>query len=51
MSFFTEPFTQTKETWNLEQLYRDLTQAKHQYCGKRKKLTPLEMSYLRGLLC
>lgn len=45
------PFQQAQNDWNLEQLYQDLTIAKQDYCGKRKKLTPVEMSCLRGLLC
>lgn len=51
MKFFADPFDRANETWNLEKLYRDLAEAKRQYCGKLKKLTPVEMACLRGLLC
>ncbi|MBD2576769.1 hypothetical protein [Oscillatoria sp. FACHB-1406] len=46
-----EPFQQAKQQWDLEQLYRDLAKAKHQYCDKVKPLTLLETACLRGLLC
>lgn len=40
-----EAFTEAAESWDLDQLYRDLSIAK----GKR--LTRVERQYLRGLLC
>ncbi|MBE9116463.1 hypothetical protein IQ249_11185 [Lusitaniella coriacea LEGE 07157] len=51
MILHTQIFQQAQDNWKLEQLYQDLTTAKQEYCGKRKKLTPVEMSCLRGLLC
>ncbi|MDY7015289.1 MAG: hypothetical protein SVX43_17160, partial [Cyanobacteriota bacterium] len=51
MGCFAEPFEQAKQHWNLEKLERDLTEVKQQDCGKRKKITPVELACLRGLLC
>lgn len=50
MTLSESVFLQATQTWDLERLYQDLTEAKKQY-GKRSKLTSLEMACLRGLLC
>ncbi|MEG4458256.1 NB-ARC domain-containing protein [Microcoleus sp. N9_A1] len=45
-------FIEAAAWWNLEQLYADLTAAKQEYASSGKqRLTPLEKTYLRGLLC
>jgi hypothetical protein len=47
-----QKFIEAAACWNLEQLYADLTAAKQEYASSRKqRLTPLEKTYLRGLLC
>ncbi|WP_228056236.1 NB-ARC domain-containing protein [Microcoleus sp. LEGE 07076] len=47
-----QKFIEAEACWNLEQLYADLTAAKQEYATSRKqRLTPLEKTYLRGLLC
>lgn len=47
-----QKFIEAAACWNLEQLYADLTAAKQEYATCRKqRLTPLEKTYLRGLLC
>ncbi|MEG4441709.1 NB-ARC domain-containing protein [Microcoleus sp. AT9_B5] len=47
-----QKFIEAAAGWNLEQLYADLTAAKQEYASNRKqRLTPLEKTYLRGLLC
>ncbi|MEG4321062.1 MULTISPECIES: NB-ARC domain-containing protein [unclassified Microcoleus] len=47
-----QKFIEAAACWNLEQLYADLTAAKQEYATSRKqRLTPLEKTYLRGLLC
>ncbi len=47
-----QKFIEAAAGWNLEQLYADLTAAKQEYASSRKqRLTPLEKTYLRGLLC
>ncbi|MEG4343878.1 NB-ARC domain-containing protein [Microcoleus sp. A003_D6] len=47
-----QKFIEAEACWNLEQLYADLTAAKQEYVTSRKQqLTPLEKTYLRGLLC
>ncbi|CBN54022.1 MULTISPECIES: NB-ARC domain-containing protein [Kamptonema] len=47
-----QKFLEAEACWNLEQLYADLTAAKQDYTSSRKqRLTPLEKTYLRGLLC
>ncbi|MCL1467056.1 hypothetical protein [Argonema galeatum] len=38
-------FSEASTNWNLEKLYSDLA------CAERKSLTPLEKTFLRGLLC
>ncbi|MEG4865599.1 MULTISPECIES: NB-ARC domain-containing protein [unclassified Microcoleus] len=47
-----QKFIEAAACWNLEQLYADLTAAKQEYASSTKqRLTPLEKTYLRGLLC
>jgi hypothetical protein len=47
-----QKFIEAAAWWNLEQLYADLTVAKQEYASSGKqRLTPLEKTYLRGLLC
>ena len=47
-----QKFIEAAACWNLEQLYADLTAAKQEYASsKKQRLTPLEKTYLRGLLC
>ena len=47
-----QKFIEAEAGWNLPQLYADLTAAKQEYATSRKqRLTPLEKTYLRGLLC
>jgi len=47
-----QKFIEAAACWNLEQLYADLTAAKQDYtCSRKQRLTPLEKTYLRGLLC
>ncbi|MCW6049665.1 hypothetical protein K4039_06110 [Lyngbya sp. CCAP 1446/10] len=47
-----QKFIEAAACWNLEQLYADLTVAKQEYASSTKqRLTPLEKTYLRGLLC
>jgi hypothetical protein len=48
-----EKFNEAKQSWNLEKLYADLTDAKQRYLtgNQRKLLTSIEKCYLRGLLC
>lgn len=47
-----QKFIEAAACWNLEQLYADLTAAKQEYASSGKqRLTPLEKTYLRGLLC
>jgi NB-ARC domain len=47
----SEKFIQATTSWNLPQLYTDLTAAKRQYTGiQKQQLTPLEQAYLRGIL-
>ncbi|TAG91087.1 MAG: hypothetical protein EAZ18_17705 [Oscillatoriales cyanobacterium] len=47
-----QKFIEAEACWNLQQLYADLTSAKQDYtCSRKQRLTPLEKTYLRGLLC
>ncbi|HBK98637.1 MAG TPA: hypothetical protein DD001_15600 [Microcoleaceae bacterium UBA10368] len=47
-----QKFIEAEACWNLQQLYADLTAAKQDYtCSRKQRLTPLEKTYLRGLLC
>ncbi|MFB2977774.1 antitoxin [Microseira sp. BLCC-F43] len=48
----SEKFPQAANSWNLSQLYKDLTAAKRLYTKiQKQQLTPLEQAYLRGILC
>jgi len=48
----SEKFPEAANSWNLSQLYTDLTAAKQQYTGSQKQqLTLLEQACLRGILC
>ncbi|GET44150.1 NB-ARC domain-containing protein [Microseira wollei] len=48
----SEQFPEAATSWNLLELYKDLTAAKRQYTGiQKQQLTPLEQAYLRGILC
>ena len=47
-----QKFIEAEACWNLQQLYADLTAAKQEYAiSRNQQLTPLEKTYLRGLLC
>ncbi|MGB3403001.1 MAG: ATP-binding protein [Microcoleaceae cyanobacterium] len=49
---FTDKFSEAENTWNIEQLYTDLTEAKRRYrASQRQKITKTEKTHLRGLLC
>lgn len=51
-SSISQKFYEAEETWNLEQLYTDLTIAKQQYrASSRQRLTCTEKAHLRGFLC
>ena len=48
----SDQFPEAASSWNLLQLYADLTAAKRQYTGiQKQQLTPLEQAYLRAILC
>ena len=48
----SQTFSEAEETWNLEQLYSDLSTAKQRYrASNRQRLTRTEKTHLRGLLC
>ena len=48
----SQTFSEAEETWNLQQLYSDLTTAKQRYrASNRQRLTRTEKTHLRGLLC
>jgi hypothetical protein len=48
----SQHFLEAGETWNLEQLYNDLTDAKRRYrASQRQRITKTEKTHLRGLLC
>ncbi|RUT05907.1 hypothetical protein DSM106972_031130 [Dulcicalothrix desertica PCC 7102] len=48
---FAQKFVEANESWNLEQLYKDITFAKQQEKQLyRKQLTPTEKACLRGLI-
>ena len=45
-------FAEARSDWNLERLYAELAEAKHQVAPHTKPgLTPTEKERLRGLLC